>query len=179
MRPPARPRWVTWLARFIYRILEIRNKCESVPSRQASNWSAQTYRAPMIPSGTFPMATPLIVLRQSSLGVQERILFLIRFRSYFPSLRENFANSEDTDPRRSHTAVFYIEVNSISFPIVETFSITERLCGMIWDDSEIHWTQLEDGFWYVKRHQKLLVWSENANIIFVEKKKQLRWIDVS
>jgi hypothetical protein len=46
-------------------------------------------------------------------------------------LRENFADSEDTDPRRSHLGVFSIDVNSIPLSIVETFSINQRLCGMI------------------------------------------------
>jgi hypothetical protein len=48
-----------------------------------------------------------------------------------PGLRENFADSEDTDPRRSHPAVFYLDINSIPLSIVETFSINQRLCGMI------------------------------------------------
>jgi hypothetical protein len=43
-----------------------------------------------------------------------------------------------TDPRRSHSEVFYIDVNSIPLPIVETFSISQKLYGMIWDGSEIH-----------------------------------------
>jgi hypothetical protein len=46
-------------------------------------------------------------------------------------LRENFADSEDTDPRRSHPGVIYIDVNSPPLSIVETFSINQRLCGMI------------------------------------------------
>jgi hypothetical protein len=47
------------------------------------------------------------------------------------TLRESFADSEDTDPRRSYPGVFYIDVNAIPLPIVETFSINQRLCGMI------------------------------------------------
>jgi hypothetical protein len=46
-------------------------------------------------------------------------------------LKGDFADSEDTDPRRSHPGVFYIDVNSIPLSIVETFSINQRLCGMI------------------------------------------------
>jgi hypothetical protein len=42
--------------------------------------------------------------------------------------RENFADSEDTD----HTPGFFdIDVNSTPISIVETFSINQRLCGMI------------------------------------------------
>jgi hypothetical protein len=46
-------------------------------------------------------------------------------------LRENFADSEDTDPRRSHPGVFSIDVNLIPLSIVETLSINQRLCEMI------------------------------------------------
>jgi hypothetical protein len=35
--------------------------------------------------------------------------------------------------------VFYVDVNSIPLSIVETFSTNQRLCGMIWEGSEIHW----------------------------------------
>jgi hypothetical protein len=44
---------------------------------------------------------------------------------------ENFADSEDTDPRRSDPGVFSIDGDSIPLSIVETFSINQRLCGMI------------------------------------------------
>jgi hypothetical protein len=50
----------------------------------------------------------------------------------------DFADSEDTDPRRSHPAVFYIDVNSIPLSIVETFSMNRTLCGIIWEGSAIH-----------------------------------------
>jgi hypothetical protein len=51
--------------------------------------------------------------------------------SYLTTFRENFADSEDADPRRSHPGVLYIAVNSIRRSIVETFSINQRFCGMI------------------------------------------------
>jgi hypothetical protein len=51
--------------------------------------------------------------------------------SHFVILRENYADSEDIDPRRSHPEVFYIDVNSIPLFIVETFAVNQRLCGMI------------------------------------------------
>jgi hypothetical protein len=43
----------------------------------------------------------------------------------------DFADSEDTDPRRSEPGFLYIDVNSIPLSIVETFSINQRLCGMM------------------------------------------------
>jgi hypothetical protein len=43
----------------------------------------------------------------------------------------DFADSENTDPRRSHPGVFYIDINSIPLSFVETFSINQRLRGMI------------------------------------------------
>jgi hypothetical protein len=44
---------------------------------------------------------------------------------------ENFADSEDINWRRSHLGFFEIDVNSIPLPIAETFSINQKLCGMI------------------------------------------------
>jgi hypothetical protein len=42
-------------------------------------------------------------------------------------LRENFANSEDTDPRLSHPGVFYIDVNSIPAPALLALPLLRRL----------------------------------------------------
>jgi hypothetical protein len=51
-----------------------------------------------------------------------------QFQSSDHSLRENFTDSEDTNPRRSHPEVFYIDVNSIPLSIVENLQST-RDCG--------------------------------------------------
>jgi hypothetical protein len=102
---------------------------------QASiEWDANHYKSLSSPSSVklIPLAPdpkPVPAWQQPGVSVlHENVM-----------LRENFADSEDTDPRRSHPGVFYIDGNSIRLSIVETFSINQRLCGMIWEGSEIHW----------------------------------------
>jgi hypothetical protein len=81
----------------------------------------------------------VISILQCKIYIHEAFQLLLRiFRpgignchSAVHRLRETFADSEDTDLRRSHSGVFYIDVNSIPLFIVETFSINQRLCGMI------------------------------------------------
>jgi hypothetical protein len=52
-------------------------------------------------------------------------------------LKENFADSEDTEPITPRGFLHWCKIDSAFYRW--NFSINQRLCGMIWESSEIHW----------------------------------------